>query len=632
MGQEMLAKKPQAQGSDSLDQLKIHDFIPFACHYSDESILTKNGELIQFIKLDQDAGANDEEFRQAIRDSLNAVIDPAKYAVWIHTTRTRQEIKKLSSNDLCKQVEFAWRKTLPEKLHFENAVYISVIRDSSGFNFLDPLNYFRALSFNSMQKQNTRELAAKDAELTKLMNSVHGNLKKFGATKLRVYEKEGRFYSEPMEFLHRIMSSFDGQIEMPLSDLSHHLMPEDVSFNEFSGIVEIAGERGKNYASVITLKECGLLPARSLDYLLNIDSELVISQAMDFASSNTQLHTLRYQEEVDKYTEDKEFARMAGIRGVDTSNPDNFVLQQTNIILMQSSPKKLREVLINVHKELARLGLIGITEDVRLEKAFWSIVPSNFMFMKRQDIVPRKDIANFAILGNDIYQEIDASLFGDPILFFETQDGEPFPFHLINNGSGHVLIVSDFEEQRNALLHLMGVHLKKFPCKTIYYDERGTYADFAREIDAEYTTKFDIEYLQKQAEENDKLIILFNSLDVVIANSGEEFFNNFLEFLGENDAILIACGKYVNSHIELLGNFDSQIYFHSHDIKKNADKFELFDDEVKIITLLEDKLIYVKHNYEEMMLKYSISESLTKELLDQGGKEQGQPQENKNEI
>ena len=529
MGKGTLAKKPQV---DAQDKLKIHDFIPFACHYSDESILTKNGELIQFIKLDQDAGANDDEFRQAIRNSLNAVIDPAKYAVWIHTTRTRQEIKKLSSNDLCKQVEFTWRRTLPEKLHFENAVYISVVRDSSAFNFLNPMNYLRALSFGEMQKQNSRELAAKDAELTKLMNIVHADLQKFGAQKLKVYEKGGLFYSEPMEFLHKIVSFFDEQVEMPLSDLSYNLMPEEITFNEFSGIVEVASERGKNYASVITLKECGLLPARSLDYLLNIASELVISQAMDFASSNTQLHNLRYQEEVDKHTEDTDFARMAGLQGVDTNESENFVLQQTNIILMQPSQKKLRQTLISVHKELARLGLIGITEDVRLESAFWSVMPSNFMFMKRQDIVPRKDIANFAILGNDIYQEIEASLFGDPVVFFETQDGEPYPFHFINNGSGHVLIVSDYEEQRNSLMHLMGVHLKKFPCKIIYYDSKGGAEEFAKEIGAEYITAFDAEYLKNQAESNDKLVILFNSIDMVFANSGEEFFCNFLEFLG----------------------------------------------------------------------------------------------------
>jgi len=516
---------------------------------------------------------------------------------------------------MCKQVEFSWRRSLPEKLHFENAVYISIVRDSSSFSFFNPISYIQALSFSAMLNNNNRELTQKNIELTGLMDKVHADLKRFGATKLKVYEKEGVFYSEPMEFLHRILSSFDDHIEMPLSDLSLNLMPEEIKFKEFAGVVEISSEKGRNYASVITLKECGLLPARSLDYLLNINCELVISQSMDFASANTQLHNLRYQEEVDKHTEDKEFGRIAGIHGIDTNEPDNFVLQQTNIILMQNSPSKLRESLINVNKELARLGLVGIVEDVRLESAFWSIIPSNFMFMRRQDIVPRKDIANFAILGNDIYQEIDSSLFGDPILFFETQDGEPFPFHLINNGSGHVLIVGDYAEQRNALLHLMGVHLKKFPCKIIYYDEKGTYQDFAAEIGAEYTTKFDVEHLKSQAESSEKLIILFNSLDVVIENSGHEFFTSFLEFLGENDSILIACGKYAHDHIELLTSFDSQIYFHSNDIKKYAKNFDLFEDEVKVVTLLEGKYIYVKHNYEEMMLKYKLSEGLSNKLL-----------------
>lgn len=630
MGHNMLANKKQPAKSDkSQDKLNIHDFIPFACHYSGDSILTKNGELIQFIKLDQDAGANDEEFRQAIRDGLNEVIDPAKYAVWIHTTRTRQKIKKLNSEDVVKQIEYAWRQTLPEKLHFENAVYISIVRDSTVHNLLKPKNFLRAMSARALQKQNESELKEKDAELTNVVNAVHASLTQFGAQRLKVYEQDGTYYSEPMEFLHRILSFFDEHVEMPVSDLSHKLMPEDLVFNEFSGVVEVASERGKSYASVLTLKECGLLPARSLDYLLNIDSEMVISQAMDFGSANTKLHTLRYQEEIDRYTEDAQFLDLMGIRGLDSSDPSNYVLQQTNILLMQDTKVKLRDTLVGVHKELARLGLIGITEDIRLEKAFWSIIPGNFMFMKRQDIVPRKDIANFGILGNDIYQEIDASLFGDPVVFFETQEGEPFPFHYINNGSGHILITSDYKEQRNALMHLMGVHLKKFPCDVIFYDEKGDYEGFAEEIDAEYITKFDFEHLKQRAESSEKLVILFSSLDLVTENAGTEFFGNFLDFLGENDSILVACTKYVNSKIDLLPYFDSQIYFNSPEIKKHAENFDLFDDEVKIITLLEDKMIYAKHNYEEVVLKYTIPEDLTDKLLYPRGKKQvvqgGQP-------
>jgi type IV secretion system protein VirB4 len=608
----MLAKKQQAE---SKDQSRIPDFIPFACHYSDDTILTKNGELIQFIKIDQDAGANDDEFRQAIRDALNAVIDPSKHAVWTHTTRSMSEEKELISKDFTKKIELAWRKTLPKKLHFENAVYISIVIDSAAFKLGNPVSYLRALSSRIQQSATRKDLAAKFEDLSAVVDSVQVKLRHFGAKKLKVYEDEGVFYSEPMEFLRRILSFYDDRIEMPLSDLSYHLAPSRLDFNEFSGVIEVFNEKGKHYACVISLKECGLLPARSLDYLLNIDGELVISQSLDFASANTQLHTLKYQEEIDKHTEDTEFAKISGLSGVDSSNPDNFVLQQTNIILMQDSPEELRKALINVQRELSRLGLIGITEDIRLEKAFWSVIPGNFSFMIRQDIVPRKDIANFALLGNDLYQEIESSLFGDPIIFFENQDSEPFPFHLINNGSGHMLITSEYEEQRDALLNLLGLHLKKFPCKIVYYDEKGKYENIAKEMGAEYITKFDLEYLKKLAEAPGKLIILFNSLDKVVGGANEDFFNNFLEFLGENDSILIACARYAVNHVSMLVNFDSQIYFGDTEIRKSADNFDLFDDEIKIIMSLQSEFIYAKHNYEEIVLKYQVSDGFVNKLL-----------------
>lgn len=608
----MLAKKQQTELER---QGRASGFVPFACHYSADTILSKNGELIQVIKLDQDAGANDEEFRQLIRDSLNEVIDPAKYAVWIHTTRTLQQEKKLSAQNFSRQVELDWRRQLPKKLQFENVVYISIMRDSSKMRLFRPDNFLAALNFSAVRGQSDAQLQERYAELSAVMGHVHKRLQKFGANKLQVYEKDGVYYSEQMEFLRKILSFYDDHIEMPISDLAHHLLPEDIVFNEFSGVVEINNPRGKHYAHVISLKECGRLPARSLDYLLNLPSELVICQSLDFAAANTMLHRLKFQEEIDATTEDSEFSKLAGFHGVDLSKSENFVLQQTNIIIMEDSPALLRDVLVDVHRELARLGLVGITEDIKVEKAFWSAITGNFPFLDRQDIAPRKDIGNFAILGNDIYQEVDASLFGDPVVFFERQDGEPFAFHLVNNGSSNVLIVSEYEEERLAMLHLLAVHLKKFPCKIVYYDEKGAYASLAQEIGAEYMTSVDFDRLRQLAEGSEKLVILFNSMDLVINGFGLEFFNNFLEFLGENNSLLIGCGKYVHNHVEILPAFDSQIYFHTPEIKKYADNFELYDDEVKIILFVEGRYIYLRHQYEEHILKFNPNEKFKAKLL-----------------
>src|SRR5690606_1134626 len=79
-----------------LAQFPDPDFIPFVCHYSENSILTKNGELLQVIKV---TGFNHESItsevvnlREAIRDSITNHIKSNNFALWLHTVRRKSNI------------------------------------------------------------------------------------------------------------------------------------------------------------------------------------------------------------------------------------------------------------------------------------------------------------------------------------------------------------------------------------------------------------------------------------------------------------------------------------------------------------------------------------------------------------
>lgn len=593
----------------------VHDFIPFASHYSPDTILTKNGELIQFIKLDFDAGSTDDQFRENLRNAINEHIDPSKYAVWLHTTRTREEYKKLNVEDYIKTVEINWRRNLPSKVHYDNCIYISILRDSKKFNPFMPMNYIRALLHSAERKYQIKLLEEHAAELTETVAKLHAPLKQYGATKLQVYTEDGVHYSEPMEFLHRILSFHDDHVPLTIADLSRFLIPEDISFNTYSGEIMVRSKRGMHYGAVISLKECDRLPARSLDNLLNIDAEIVISQSLDLASGNTQLGPLEYQKYIDTLNEDEDFGKLSGVADIDEMKPEMFALQQTNIILMQDTREGLRAKLIEIHDELSRLGIVCIVEDLRVERSFWSILPGNFSFLRRQDIVAKKDIANFAILGNDLYQQCENSLFGDPVTFFESQDGEPYPFHFINNGSGHILAVGEDERQRTSLLHLFALHTKKFNPNIIYYDGFGNHKNFANQIGARYEDKLDFEKWKSISEEKTTILIM-NSLDKIMGSSGgEDFFNSFLDHMGENNSIVIASTKVEDRCIRILPNFDSQIYFSTQNLKPLTENYDLFFDETKVINLLGKRNIYLKHNYEELVVRFTEDQSLIKALI-----------------
>src|SRR5260221_4072593 len=75
-------------------EVSASDFIRYACHYDNETILTKNGELIQFLKLGglsfESEGDEALAFRKDLRNALLKSIANPAFGIWFHTIRKRQ--------------------------------------------------------------------------------------------------------------------------------------------------------------------------------------------------------------------------------------------------------------------------------------------------------------------------------------------------------------------------------------------------------------------------------------------------------------------------------------------------------------------------------------------------------------
>ncbi len=84
-----ITKTASYESSDS-------NFIPFVGYYNENTILSKNGELMQVIKV---TGFNHENIssdiinlRETIRDSLLNNIKSDNFALWINTIRRKKDI------------------------------------------------------------------------------------------------------------------------------------------------------------------------------------------------------------------------------------------------------------------------------------------------------------------------------------------------------------------------------------------------------------------------------------------------------------------------------------------------------------------------------------------------------------
>ena len=72
------------------------DFIPIACHYDKNTLLTKNGELLQIFQIN---GINSERIsrqlsnlRGVVRSAISNNVEGDKLAFWIHTIRRKANL------------------------------------------------------------------------------------------------------------------------------------------------------------------------------------------------------------------------------------------------------------------------------------------------------------------------------------------------------------------------------------------------------------------------------------------------------------------------------------------------------------------------------------------------------------
>ena len=154
------AKKPSAASIGGAEERDLQsfreiaddviesDFVPYACLYNPTTIITKDGELLQTIKitgLGFEAGIAD--LRQAIRRAIRESIPDETYAIWMHTLRRQQSLlrKEHFPDSFSGQLDEAWRASQPTSAFFVNELYITIVKASETAGIYDAKNFLKSL-------------------------------------------------------------------------------------------------------------------------------------------------------------------------------------------------------------------------------------------------------------------------------------------------------------------------------------------------------------------------------------------------------------------------------------------------------------------------------------------------------
>jgi type IV secretion system protein VirB4 len=275
------------------------DFIPYVCHYDPNTILTKNGELLQVIRITGFSGGSVISdlisLRDALRDSIKNNIETDNFAFWFSTIRRQKDITLQTDPENSFQDPFSkkfndeWIEKNQWNKCYVNELYITVVIegiDTSIGNFNSLIRSFSSFATKSLHKSFLQESHKK---LSTVVNKILGEIEEYGAKLLGLKEWDGVIYSEPMRFFGKITNLYEERYPLLANDIASDLANHKIAFGARE--IEVLGENNNNFAAIFSLKEYFEVSIRAIERVMQLPFEFMITQSFDFSSSKKDLES-----------------------------------------------------------------------------------------------------------------------------------------------------------------------------------------------------------------------------------------------------------------------------------------------------------------------------------------------------
>jgi type IV secretion system protein VirB4 len=479
------------------DDVIESDFVPYACLCDKDTLATKNGEVLQIIKvtgLGFDAQGQGD-LRAAIRAAIRQCIPDTSYAIWLHTLRRHQSLLAEShfSDGFSARLDAAWRSQHPASASFVNELYITIVKAAQPAALSNLQVLAQSLWPPRDREMRLQYLERALAEITATTQKIVHALAPFGARLLTTVEREGAFYGEHLEFLEKLINLKSRPMPIPRRDLSQVLTSGEITFG-YNAMEVRTADNHRRFACILTLKEYKESTLAGIDKFLEIPCELIITQCFDFVGAEFARAAYETQQRYLSISGDTELARWVEIDrltgGAGTAK--SFGEQQTGIFLIAPSVKQLEHNVRMAQKALSRLGMVIVREDLRLEDCYWAQLPANFPFIVRKHSVDTEHLAGFANLQRQPMGSAAGSPWGPPVALLPTVQDTPyfFNFHRAMDEAlpAHTLVLGEAGSGRTTLTHFLIAQARRLPLRIHYLDLHGRGGPLLKAMGGDYAT------------------------------------------------------------------------------------------------------------------------------------------------
>ncbi len=529
--------------SYSQKEKPVSDFIPYKCHWDENTILTKENELLQIIKVSgfsfETADDDDLDIRKSMRNLLFKNLSSGNITLYFHTIRQRRPLAKTEPEyvldptikipaDFVSYLDSEWKKKYSTFESFSNDLYISVLYrpDKAGAAILEYLyNKLKEGSDKSSWESNMKEMRENLEEITTM---ILNTFRDFDSELLGPVKTPYGTHCKILEFLGTLVNcGISVPMISPRMSIDKYIPNNRLFFG--SKALEARGPRGTKYGGIVSIREYSpRTNAGVFDMFLRMPFEFIMTQSFVASNRSVAISKMQLQQNRMIQMEDKAVSQIAEIsQALDMAmgGEIGFGEHHFTLLCIDNNLKSLENTLSMASVELANCGMQPVREKVNLEPSFWGQLPGNSSYIVRKAIINTLNLSGFASMHNYPKGKIAQNHWGEYVTILDTTSGTPYYFSFHVRDVGHSLIIGPTGAGKTVLMNFLCAGAQKFKPRMYFFDKDRGAEIFIRALGGIYTIvdpgkKCNFNPLQLE-DTGENRVFLLEWLKVLVTTNGE---------------------------------------------------------------------------------------------------------------
>ena len=482
MSAQSLALSLTQHGKVAAKEHDVADFVPYTRHVDPATLATKNGELLQIVKLDgypfETADDRTLDGLKETRNTLAIALASSRHILYHHLVRRRVAVALGGAfSGFAADVDAAWQRRLRRTRLYVNDLYLTILRrPAPGLAGL--VDWVRGLFTDHELHRREEDRADSLRELHDATETVIKTLAHYRPRLLTTYEDGGRLYSEPLELLSYLLNQERRPVLLPAGPIDAYLPTKRPFFTKELLELRGAAPADQTYGAIVSIKDYAAGTwAGMLDELTELPFEMTVTQSFVYDERAVALEKLTRQGRILDAAQDAAASQRADLLDAAddlASNRIAFGGHHISILLSDPDEKLLEQALTDTTAKLTGRGVIAVREDVNLEPAFWAQLPGNQHYIARRADISSLNWASYVSLHNYPAGTRAGNHWGDAISLLQTKSATPYAFNFHSGDVGNFTVVGPTGTGKTVVLTFLLAQAQRHQPASFFFDrDRG---------------------------------------------------------------------------------------------------------------------------------------------------------------